>query len=358
MTVIMIRGSSIDEIYWRGRQVLEQYGRREETRNGPAFALPGVTVTEHRRPRQRVLFERGRRANPFFHLIEAVWMLAGWRNGSVLDRYVSDFTARFAEPGSSGILHGAYGSRWRNRWDADQLLAVGEMLRSNPGTRRAVVQMWDPDLDLGAAMRDLPCNTQLLFRAHHHELTNSWVLDMTVVNRSNDMVWGAYGANAVHMSIVHEVVAGLAGMRMGTMYTMSNNMHAYLDVLQRMPTPESLMCLYDAGTVWAMPIFDAGSPLYEQAQELLPDCERFMGWLMTGEVELIQRIRSPWLLSTVLPMARTHQRGRENGWASALEFVDTIAAQDWRHAAKIWIEARIRSAEAKKDIAAPAEDAG
>jgi hypothetical protein len=50
---------------------------------------------------------------------------------------------------------------------------------------------------------------------------------MTVACRSNDIVWGCYGANAVHMSMLQEFIACATGLAMGTYYQISNDWHIY-----------------------------------------------------------------------------------------------------------------------------------
>ena len=44
-------------------------------------------------------------------------------------------------------------------------------------------------------------------------------LCMTVCNRSNDMLWGAYGANVVHMSMLQEFVALFSKFTDGRLYS-------------------------------------------------------------------------------------------------------------------------------------------
>ena len=48
------------------------------------------------------------------------------------------------------------------------------------------------------------------------------------------MIWGAYGANAVHMSFLQEYMAGMLRLRVGQYYQYSNNLHAYVDVLEKL----------------------------------------------------------------------------------------------------------------------------
>lgn len=86
--------------------------------------------------------------------------------------------------------------------------------------------MWDGFTDLQKARaggKDLPCNTAIYFDPLGDDL------NMTVSNRSNDLVWGAYGANVVHMSMIHSYVAHMVGKKVGTYYQESNNLHLYTD---------------------------------------------------------------------------------------------------------------------------------
>ena len=55
---------------------------------------------------------------------------------------------------------------------------------------------------------------------------------MTVCNRSNDLIWGCCGANAVHMSYLQEYVASMVNVKVGTYTQFTQNLHAYKDVLK------------------------------------------------------------------------------------------------------------------------------
>jgi hypothetical protein len=87
-----------------------------------------------------------------------------------------------------------------------------------------VLAMWDGKADpLNglAGGKDLCCNLSAIFDASMGHL------DMTVTNRSNDIVWGACGANVVHFSLLLEYVAGSLGMPMGSYTQFSTNSHIY-----------------------------------------------------------------------------------------------------------------------------------
>jgi hypothetical protein len=119
----------------------------------------------------------------------------------------------------NGIEHG-----WTD--PLDQLKVVIRMLRENSEERRAVLQMWDAPVDLGKQGKDFPCNTQIYFKIRN--INGRPHLHMTVNNRSNDIVFGCYGANVVHMSMLHEYTASMIGIQVGPYWQVSDSWHAYL----------------------------------------------------------------------------------------------------------------------------------
>ena len=239
-------------------------GMTENSRNGRVIVSPGPVLTEYRRPFNRVLQDPVRDANPVFHLMEALWMLAGQDNVEWLLQFNSKF-GQYAE--EDGTVHGAYGYRWFQHFAMDQVLAIIQELQRDPQSRRAVLAMWDPRADLGADKRDLPCNTHIYFDLR------MGLLNMTVCCRSNDMVYGAYGANAVHMSILQEVMASALNVSIGVYRQFSNNFHVYPDV----PVAKALMTgwpgIYDSspyvwGAVQTMRLIAEN----ETMDEFLEDC--------------------------------------------------------------------------------------
>jgi len=214
----------INDAYCDLQTQKSHYCEWENTRNGMALAFQMPILITHASPYRRVLFDPIRDANPFFHYMEAIWMLSGSQN--------VDFPAMFASNiknySDDGVtLHGAYGHRWRYHFENDQLEEVIELLQKDHKTRRAVLTMWDPSYDLGADTKDLPCNTHIYFRIIKR------YLNMTVCNRSNDLVWGALGANAVHFSILHEYVANAVEVNLGEYHQFTNNLHVYEEWVDR-----------------------------------------------------------------------------------------------------------------------------
>lgn len=289
------------------------FGVREESRNGPVLTSLAPALITIYRPNERVLVDYRRDANPFLHLAEFVWMLAG----SDDVRFLEQFSKRmrdYADP-NTHILHGAYGRRWRYHYRRDQLLAVREMLALDKGTRRAVLGMWDPayDLDLHA---DLPCNTHIYFRV----VSNT--LEMTVCNRSNDLIWGCLGANAVHMTYLHELMARSIGVAQGVYRVFTNNLHMYVDrpdFDKMLAAPPLRDCYQGQSRRNPFPVLQSS----ESMEDLISDSEDYLRD-RTG-------FRTRWMRNVFHPAMISFQ-DRKPMWQ--------IEAEDWRLACTEWIERR------------------
>jgi hypothetical protein len=169
------------------------------------------------------MFHPERDANPFLHLYESLWMLGGRNDLEPLLK----FTQQFKEYSDDGeTLRGAYGYRWAQ---CEQLDIIARRLKKDPMDRRCVLQMWDVLRDLDYDGKDVPCNLVATF-----QMVQDRYLNMVVFNRSNDIIWGCYGANAVHFSMLQEYMANKIGCQMGTYTQVSVNWHVYEQVFERM----------------------------------------------------------------------------------------------------------------------------
>lgn len=215
-----ITARNVNDALVQGLQALFVHGVKRESRNGPVLVFPTPVTTQYQQPTERVLFSPLRDANPFFHLFEALWMLAG-RNDVAYPAHFVDRMRTYSDDGTS--MHGAYGHRWRHAFGFDQLKVVERLLREDPDCRRAVLSMWDPPRDLGKTSRDLPCNLNAKFYVDLEDR-----LSMIVHCRSNDALWGAYGANAVHFSVLQEYLARRLDREVGRYWQVSDDFHVYL----------------------------------------------------------------------------------------------------------------------------------
>jgi hypothetical protein len=217
-----LKVNSVNEGLSESLRMLKMYGKRESSRNGPVLAMQTpVGITNHY-PMNNVLLSPMRNANPFFHYFEAIWMLAGHNDIA----WVARFNKRMAEYSDDGVTQrGAYGYRWRRFFRVDQIDHVIRQLREDPKSRRAMLQMWGIDDLVTRTTRDKPCNTHIYFRIVDD------CLDATVCNRSNDVLWGLWGANCVHFSFLLEYIASALCVTVGKLHTVTNNLHLYTDIV-------------------------------------------------------------------------------------------------------------------------------
>jgi thymidylate synthase len=268
--------------------------------------------------------------------MESLWMLAGRGDAAFLNRYVKDFGERFAE--SDGLIHGAYGKRWRSYFwyndgtpgiqPLDQLKAVLDELKRDPMSRRVVIQMWDAEADLGAQKKDLPCNTHVYPRVRFDDGVQDWVLDITVCCRSNDIIWGAYGANAVHFSVLQEYLAAGIGVKIGIMYQISNNFHAYVDILSKQsPTQDDP---YASKSVVPFELISNFASFDAEVSDFVDN--------PTG----IPYYKNEFLADTAYPMARAYDLWRAKKQDEVDSAIDRIRAPDWALACRNWMKRRMR----------------
>lgn len=346
-----IIATSPDDALMDGLWALKTSGIQSDSRNGPVLVAPSPVITTYPDPRRRVMFSALRDANPFFHLYEACWMLAGKKDSASVARFAS-VMAGFAEDGQ---LWGAYGWRWRSFFEFDQLQEIIDVLRRDPTTRRAVLTMWSPNGDLIAkpdatgsgiwASKDVPCNTHVYFDA-----SKMGELDMTVCNRSNDIVWGAYGANVVHMSMLHEFVAAAAGLELGHYHQVSNNYHIYTD----RPDVQRLLSIEDRvegedhdrykvlfrpdhryhTDVTVYPI-NTGLDKPMDTMYWLAECEA-----LADDPYELSDYDVPFFANVVQPMMIAHEAYKAGDFEAARHALGNCAASDWRVAGAEWIERR------------------
>lgn len=305
---------------------------RRETRAGMVRQVSGPVTTHYYNPTERVIFWEERDANPFFHFFEGLWMLAGRNDLAFLTQFVKNF-GQFSDDGMT--LHGAYGYRWRDHFGMDQVMTIVSGLKNNPDCRRQVLQMWDAKADLGMSGKDFPCNTQALFSINVHNQ-----LDMTVCCRSNDAIWGAHGANAVHFSMLQEFMAAAIGVAVGGYWQISNNFHAYEKPLAKVAniaaSKETVLILktdpYSSGQVKPYPMVNI------DGNEWLMELDAFLNEGM------VIGIKDRFFRKVALPMMEAHSaysnlKG-EQRYRTALFLLQGVHALDWRLAAEQWIGRR------------------
>lgn len=326
----VIDACDVTDALYQGLTLLQRGGHTRDSRNGQVVQMDCPVTTLYRQPRLRVLTWPARDANPFFHLYESLWMLGGRNDVAPLAWHV----ARMADYSDDGErFHGAYGARWRGHFGVDQLASIIASLRRDPNCRRQVLQVWDSGCDLGVGGRDLPCNTEAYVWRNRHGL-----LDMTVLCRSNDIIWGAYGANAVQWTILQEYIAAGLGCQVGQHWRLSNNFHAYLEPYNRLmsctrePSPYALSAVRPAQLVSNFVRWNDELVLYlEWADEV-------MGGPNRRQPDRL--FREPFFDGVAGPMMMAYAARKRGDFAQASHWCSRIMASDWRLAASEWIQRR------------------
>lgn len=298
---------------------LRENGVLQDSRNGPTLEYPEPVCTTYQVPEERVLFEPKRDANPFFHLFEALWIIGGSRDVA----FPALFNRRLGEYSDDGVtFHAAYGYRLRQQ-HGDQVAKSIELLRNNVASRQVVLQIWDAELDLGAVSKDVPCNDLIMLKVRNDRL------NMTVCNRSNDLIWGAYGANVVHFSMLQEYVANKLGLGVGVYNQVSDSLHVYLDN----PQWEVLKCLpvvpYDIYLQEDVPIYPLGAnnPQWDNDNAMFLD-DPF------GDT----KYSTPFFKDIVQPMAIVWQAHKSD--KSGVAAIKHMVRCDWQVAAQAWLARR------------------
>lgn len=353
----------------------ETHGRPAPIVGKSPRGLPTRMVDEpvtilYERPLERVLFNQARDANPFFHLYHALWLLAG-RDDVAAPAYYARRYASFSDDGVTS--NGSYGRRWCYAFDQSRQTFVNQLrilvahLKAKPESRRAVLQMWNVEDDLlkVGTSRDVCCNLSVLFSIREEtDLVDSGgttpqgepidvpvktqLLDITVFNRSNDLIWGTLGEDYVTFSVLQEYVAAHLGVEVGRYWQVSNNLHVYESNFE----PERWLAweetadrrVYDYAERDGSP----GYPLMKTVslicnpavfEEELPRLvQMYSGVANTPP----QEFKEPFFMSVAQPMFLAFRAHKARLYDLAAEFCGQVEADDWRLAAQGWFERRRR----------------
>jgi len=308
------------------------------TRVGQAVELPGVTTLRYTAPRERVLFAEMRNANPFFHLMESIWIIAGREDVEFIGYFLNNIKL-YSDDGIK--FNASYGNRMRSHFGMDQLTEVVKHLENSFRSRQAVIQLWDPN-DINKDTKDRACNLNLVFSIPEGKV------NLTVFNRSNDVWFGAVGANAVQFSQIQEVVAIAMGLEMGDYYQVSNNMHMYLELYPQanyaMEVPVRVKDNRYATESLKPYRLNTECNLTGLAwiDEFTRCCNEFCDDPFGDRVYPLA-----YFNDVIVPMAMAFKHHKEHNLIEEIHSMNRVKADDWRIAGKEWLNRRLAAKRAK-----------
>lgn len=211
-----ISGEGLDAVLIKlYRAFLAKPGHNEGSR-GPNAEIPAVLL-RITKPRAR-LSRSENRGHPFSALGELLWYLA---RSDKLD-FIEPYVPRYKNDADNGVLFGAYGPRiFSMRGRVDQLSSVTTLLRAKPGSRRAVVQLFNAE-DIETHHTEVPCTTTLQFFIREKEKH----LHLSVSMRSNDAYFGL-PHDVFCFTMLQEMMARRLGVKLGEYYHYAGSMHVY-----------------------------------------------------------------------------------------------------------------------------------
>tara|TARA_R110000851_G_scaffold96792_2_gene209955 strand:- start:35207 stop:36235 length:1029 start_codon:yes stop_codon:yes gene_type:complete len=340
----VINAQNVNDALSQGTKLLMDKGQVVPSRGGPTLEMDAPVATVYHNPLEMVLMNSARDANPFFHLMESLWILAAREDV----KFLTEFNARMVDYSDDGVVFNApYGYRLRTgvSYTHDQLEEIIAILKIDPMSRQAVGQIWD-DCDLQKPTKDKACNMSTVFRVRNNKLC------LTVYNRSNDMIWGAYGANVVQFSMILQYVAAKLNMAVGTYTQVSNSYHVYTEG----PGGEVWDKMKNIYQGQISDLFGDDCNPYSHINETvlmnpnqMPSFEHdlkqfFSTYDLFGidEVANLSYWESDYFKELVMPMLAVHRVHKNNGAEKALEYTNHIQADDWLIAATDWLTKRIK----------------
>lgn len=277
-----ISADSMNELAHKSYDIILNAGDRQPSRNGDVHFLNNVVLSLSN-PRARHLYLKGRNSNIVAQIAETFWVLAG---DDEIDPYLSFFLPRAKDYSDDGkTWRGAYGPRlymYNQLQDAAQTF-----IKAGITTRHSVIQILLPEHDSNGVLvnqegcedgttKDRPCNNELVFFCNKNKL-GQWQLNLNVMQRSGDAIWGALNINVFEWTVLQELM----------LTVLNNNMDEDI-VLGEYTHFVTNLHIYDSTSGQARDVLDHyGSPLEiinhpEHTELTSQNHKKFFG---TGDVD-------------------------------------------------------------------------
>ena len=193
-------------------RVLNAQGKWSSPRNNACLELENFTYICS--PGVRFNSFEGRNFNLKYLKREMAWYILA----NPYDLSIAEHAAQWGKIVLNGKLNSNYGSYWFGPYGVK---LVCDILSRDRMSRRAVIPMYGADTDhMDPAAQDVPCTLAIEFRIREGQL------NMRAIMRSQDILWGM--ANDLPtFSFLHEIVAALLNVPLGTLTVSVGSFHVY-----------------------------------------------------------------------------------------------------------------------------------
>lgn len=211
-----IRATTLDDLLREVLLSLLKGGIETQPSRGKATELTGVLL--HLDNPLARLSRTETRGRLFSCVGELVWYLAKTDDLAFIEYYVG----RYKEESDDGrTVYGAYGPRLFRKDGIDQVANIIKLLRSNPESRRAVIQLFDAR-DLVGRPTNIPCTCTLQFLLRRKKLI------MVTSMRSNDAFIGL-PHDVFAFTMLQEIIARTLSVDIGSYKHAIGSLHLYED---------------------------------------------------------------------------------------------------------------------------------
>ena len=217
MAALTLFGKQYENAQEAFEELFSKIKRCGEDTNVGTRAIYNVGFTI-RHPRDRMIKTEWRKWSKPYAEREWKWYLSQDRSVEELKKYAPMWDKMH---GGDNIVNSNYGWQWNRN---GQLQHIIDMLKSNPNTRQACITLYDGK-EHEDYKYDTPCTLNLVFRVHKDGYKNN-VLDMSVLMRSNDLVYG-FCNDQYCFSKLQEYIAHELGVKMGKYFHYATDLHIY-----------------------------------------------------------------------------------------------------------------------------------
>ena len=204
----------IDTVWLYWYEVLADQKHEESSRDGEIVGeiLNAVTVITN--PTKNIMKNDVRNLSMKYAVGEMLWYMSGNKNLSEIQKYTSAWD-RMSDDHKT--VNSNYGWCIRYKYGFDQWEYVRELLRSCPGTRRAIIHIKAADY---MESKDVNCTVCLQF------FIRGGKLHATTYMRSND-IWMGFPYDVFQFTCMQILMSMELGVDIGTYTHIAGSLHLY-----------------------------------------------------------------------------------------------------------------------------------